>query len=119
LGNYLDNLAIDSMLNGNDVVLEYLQSSATGQPTISDQIFDAKPNPTTGSAQIPMEISANEKVSLELYGQTGRLMWRREETLSAGKHLLDIPANAMPAAGLYLWRVQSPTLSGSGKLVRE
>ena len=85
-----------------------------GQP----QIFAPMPNPTTGSARLPLRLHEKETVSLEICDLTGRVLWRNVESLESGAHFLDIPSSAMPHPGVYVWRVGAGNLAQSGRLVR-
>jgi len=77
-----------------------------------------EPNPTNEGAMLPLQLLGNERVLLEVMDFSGRLLFRNETSLSAGPALLEIPASAMPQAGMYVWRVQAGEVLKSGKIVR-
>lgn len=82
------------------------------------QIFDPAPNPSSGTCNIPVRLTTTELVSTEIYDLSGQLLWRQQNVQSAGAHILDIPALALPNSGVYLWRVCAGDLVKSGRLVR-
>jgi len=82
-------------------------------------VFAPQPNPTNAGASIPLQLTENTAVQFELRDVSGRLLYDFEQTLEAGKHLLDITAAAMPDAGLYFWNLKAGALRASGKLVRQ
>jgi hypothetical protein len=82
------------------------------------QIFNPMPNPTKGSASIPLRLNASETVSIEISDLAGKSVWRQVLNLDAGAHLLDVPASAMEQSGLYLWRVCVGNVVESGRLMR-
>jgi hypothetical protein len=82
-------------------------------------VFAPQPNPTSAGATIPLQLTENTPVQFELRDVSGRLLYDFEQTLEAGRHLMDVPAAAMRDAGLYFWAVKAGDLRESGKLVRE
>ncbi|MDO8365644.1 MAG: hypothetical protein Q7T20_02520 [Saprospiraceae bacterium] len=89
-------------------------SVETGRP----QVFDPMPNPTTGSAQLPLRLIAPEKVLLEISDLSGKILWHSASWLASGAHFLEIPAAAMSQSGIYIWRVCAGGLIQSGRLIR-
>ncbi len=90
----------------------------TDSATQIAQVFAPIPNPTTGSARLPLRLNAPEKVSLELCDLAGKVLWRSVSTLEPGAHFLEIPADALPQSGVYVWRAFAGSVVQSGRLVR-
>jgi hypothetical protein len=82
-------------------------------------IGEAQPNPTQEGALVPIQLIRPEKVLLEVLDASGRLIFQQETAWPQGPAALEIPAEAMPQAGLYLWRVRAGNIYKSGKLVRQ
>ncbi len=86
--------------------------------TANVQVFAPMPNPTTGSARLPLRLNAAETVSLEISDLAGRSLWREVSSLEAGAYFLQIPASAIPQSGVFVWRVCAGSVVESGRLVR-
>ena len=81
-------------------------------------IFKPQPNPTSEGATIPMRLDRPETVTLEISDVSGKRLWVNQLTLDPGAHLLDVPAAALPRAGVYIWSLKAGALTSSGKLVK-
>ncbi len=84
----------------------------------SASILPPVPNPTSFDAKIPVRLSQAGQVRVEIADLSGKIILQRNVELNAGNHMLDIPAESMPQAGVYVWRVQSGSMTASGKLVK-
>lgn len=91
------------------------RTEALGRPTIGQ----ARPNPTGGSANLPIFLPNAENLRVELSDLSGKLLWFSDLQLDSGTHTLEIPASAMPIAGMYVWRVRAGEVLLAGKLVRQ
>ncbi|MFN0175426.1 MAG: T9SS type A sorting domain-containing protein [Saprospiraceae bacterium] len=89
--------------------------NSTSQTT---QIFDPQPNPTTAGVTLPVLLSEAENLRLEVRDLSGRLLWANDIKLEKGSHMLEIPASAMPQAGIYVWRVQAGEIMNLGKIMK-
>jgi hypothetical protein len=77
-----------------------------------------QPNPTEAGVSFRCRLSEAAPVTLDIMDPGGRILYRRQWSLDAGPHRLEVPAEAMPSEGLYLWRWQAGEVVHSGKLVR-
>ena len=82
------------------------------------QVFSPMPNPTTGASALPLRLKEATAVTFELLDLSGKTLWQQVTNLEAGAHFLEIPASAMPQAGVYFWRVCAGPEGQSGRLVR-
>jgi|GEM_PF-757494 len=65
------------------------------------------PNPTTGNANIRMELKEDQAVSIEVFDITGKKSLAVSEmNYAAGNHTLQLPVNALPS-GMYLIKIKS------------
>ena len=94
------------------------RSEVTADKGKLNQIYAVQPNPTAGFAQIPLRLNQTETVELQLTDLSGKVLLQTVQSLPMGMHLLDIPAEALPQAGVYAWRVRAGTEVATGKLVR-
>lgn len=99
------------------LALDFRQNDAfqmVGETTI----LSPQPNPTSAGASLPVKLSAPGAVRIEISDLSGKTTWSNTLELSAGSHLLGIEPQAMPQAGVYVWRVTAGNKTGSGVLVR-
>jgi hypothetical protein len=82
-------------------------------------VYPAQPNPTSGASVIPIRLPANETIELTVYDSSGKSTFRSEQSLPAGSSVLQIPAEAFPTTGLYLFRVQAGSFTREGKIVSQ
>ncbi len=86
--------------------------------TETSQVFAPQPNPTTAGAMLPIQLSQAQTLRLEVRDISGKLLWDNELSLEKGTHTLEIPASAMPQAGMYVWRVLAGGDLKIGKLTK-
>jgi hypothetical protein len=67
---------------------------------------------------LPIQLISAETVVLEVMDFSGRLLFQRVTHLPEGTALLEIPALALPAAGVYVWCVRAGEMVKSGKMLR-
>ncbi len=106
LGEAPQSLTLDFRQNDAPVLLQ------------ETTILVPQPNPTTAGAIIPIRLGQAEQVRVEMADISGKIVWFNTLNLNTGSHLMEIPAQAMPQAGVYVWRVQTGSKTASGKLVR-
>ncbi|MFN0176021.1 MAG: T9SS type A sorting domain-containing protein [Saprospiraceae bacterium] len=82
------------------------------------QVFSPLPNPTTGSAQLPLRLMVPETVLLEISDLAGKMIWQMATPLEPGNHIIEIPAFVLSQSGVYVWRVSVGNTTQSGKLIR-
>lgn len=88
-------------------------------PEMQHRIGIPQPNPTRGGAMLPVQLVRSETVRLDVLDLSGRLLFRSDTYLPAGPAMLEIPASALPARGMYVWRVLTGDVLQAGKVVRE
>jgi hypothetical protein len=98
--------------------LGLLFNKHTSSGAANTQLFAPIPNPTAGSANLPLRLNAPENVWLEIRDFAGHLQWQQEISLDAGMHQLEFPAAAMSQAGVYVWHIRAGAVSESGRLIR-
>ncbi len=76
------------------------------------------PNPTSGAAQLPVFLPSAENLRLDIMDISGKLIWSNNLYLEKGNHALEIPASALPIAGMYVWRVNTGNLLQTGKIIQ-
>ncbi len=81
-------------------------------------VFNPQPNPTGNGARLAVQVPSVSNTTLELFDLNGRLVFQNQTELPAGLHWLDLPADAMPEAGVYFWKIQLEREVATGRLVR-
>lgn len=69
------------------------------------QLFANHPNPFREKTVFPFYLETDAMVSALLYDIQGRQVWKRQEQLSAGLHQWNLSGSALPAKGLYYFRM--------------
>jgi hypothetical protein len=100
---------VDGVTYGSPVV-----AGDTGSEPRRPLSLAATPNPTAGPLTLALDFPAAGPVVVEVFDALGRRVYRREATLPAGAHALDLDASAW-APGAYVVRV---TASGAAAAVR-
>ena len=78
-----------------------------------------KPNPTAAGITILCSLQKSGTVVVEILDLTGRSLYKSIVALTAGEQQLEVPQNAFPQAGMYLWRVQVDNEVRTGKVVKQ
>lgn len=76
------------------------------------------PNPTYAGARIQADMPEAQELILELFDFSGKRLFVNQLQAMSGENNIEIPAQAMPSAGLYSWRIRAGCWSRAGKLVR-
>jgi len=113
LGVKIGDVNCTAVANGTSPIIDERTSSQA-----SVEIGLPRPNPTGTDAVLPIYLPAPENLRLELSDLTGKLLWVNDLQLEKGSHTLEIPASAMSAHGVYVWRVWAGDVVKAGKLVR-
>ncbi|MCC6459070.1 MAG: hypothetical protein IT260_01285 [Saprospiraceae bacterium] len=87
-------------------------------PEAQAVFFPPQPNPTSGAAVFPLRLPAEAEVELELLDGQGRRAYRSVQLLEAGYWQVDLPAEALPGAGLWWYRIRAGAAEQSGRLLR-
>ncbi len=87
-------------------------------PVESALVLDAQPNPTAGSAFIPLHLNEASTGRCELFDLNGRQVFFVEKQLETGWQGFELPAGAFPDRGVYAWRIQIGGMVKTGKVVR-
>lgn len=75
------------------------------------------PNPTTSNAFVVVRDMAGTVANVTVTDITGKVVYRTQQTLNSKVSQIEIPANALPARGVYIVNVLSGTQSKTEKLV--
>ena len=85
----------------------------------SGNIGPAQPNPTTAGLSIPLMLAQPASVAVEIADLSGRVVYRSAASYGAGDQRLEVPAQAFPQTGLYIWRVQAGEAWQTGKVLKQ
>jgi Cohesin domain len=83
------------------------------------QTYAVRPNPTRAGVSLPFALAQAADVQVELFNALGQQTWQQSFDLPTGTHQVDIPAQALPEAGIYTWRITAGKgLAQSGTVIR-
>ena len=68
--------------------------------------LEVTPNPTAGAQTLRLALERPGVVALEFLDAQGRLIWKSQETLSAGVHVIRPPVGDRLPAGVYYWHAR-------------
>lgn len=85
----------------------------------SGNIGPAQPNPTTAGLSIPLMLAQPASVAVEIADLSGRVVYRSAASYGAGDQRLEVPAQAFPQTGLYIWRVQAGEAWQTGRVLKQ
>jgi hypothetical protein len=83
------------------------------------EIGNPQPNPTTAGVIIPLQLTQNQEIRLEIFDLHGRRLYDKIYRLPAGSQLITVPGSVFPQSGVYGWRIWVDGAAGTqGKIVR-
>lgn len=88
-------------------------------PDIDEWIGEPAPNPTAAGAILPLQAQENTAVQVAVWDLRGRLCWQWKTYAGTDLQQVNIPAEAFPAPGLYVWRALAGNREKSGKIARQ
>ncbi len=78
-----------------------------------------RPNPTLGDATLVVRSPKAEKSRVALFDAFGRRIFMREVPLREGEQEISLPEIGQIPAGVYIWKVYTPSLKTQGHLVKQ
>lgn len=100
------------------LIQTYGVSSGTYTPTAKHRVSAAFPNPFSNQTAIDLELSQSETVRLEVFDLNGQLRHYQQNPFPAGRHQLTIPAEALGANQMAMYRIQAGDFVATGKVLR-
>jgi hypothetical protein len=91
----------------------------SGTEQLGINVLAAQPNPTASSTWIPITSALESSVVFDVWDLEGRLSYQIKSRVPTGTTLLEIPAEALPHSGLYVWQVKIGDQVFSGKVIRQ
>jgi hypothetical protein len=115
-----NKLRSEAYLDGNQPIVPLqLTFGKTIDANNQNAVFAPQPNPTNGGAKFPVQLLEDASVRLEIRDISGKLLYQSDLYVETGRHLIEIPAEAMPNAGCYFWTIKTGDIIQSGKLIRQ
>ena len=81
--------------------------------------FAARPNPTSGGFELPLQLDEPGDVLLQLRDSRGVLVYQNHFMGNAGFQIISVPATAFSATGVYFWQMSGSVRHMQGKVVRQ
>ncbi|MEL6638932.1 MAG: T9SS type A sorting domain-containing protein [Bacteroidota bacterium] len=82
------------------------------------ELYPNQPNPFVDQTDLSFYLPEATDVRLGVYDLNGRLLWQRAGHLDEGRHQWTLGAEELPAAGLYLYRLEAGGQVRTAKLMR-
>ncbi|PHN06577.1 Ig-like domain-containing protein [Flavilitoribacter nigricans] len=76
------------------------------------------PNPFREMTTLGFRLNTAGTVSLRIFSSQGQLLHRIESDYTAGQHQIELDAANWPAAGMYVYELQTPDFKKRGRLIR-
>jgi len=77
------------------------------------------PNPTLGGVTLTVRATKADKGRVTLFDAFGQSLLKRECELHEGKQDIPLPEVASLPAGVYIWKVYTPSLEAQGQLIKQ
>lgn len=78
-----------------------------------------QPNPTSGGVTLSVQTEKAGKCRLAVFDAFGQMLLMREFELREGRQDLPLPEVALLPAGVYSWKVYTPSLETQGQLIKQ
>jgi len=77
------------------------------------------PNPTLGGVTLTVQATKADKCRVTLFDAFGQGLFMREYALQEGRQDIPLPEVASLPAGIYIWKVFTPSLEAQGQLIKQ
>jgi hypothetical protein len=101
-----------------DLSLAFSPPSGGALQIQKSEIFSAQPNPAISDVKIPIWLTSETLVTLNLYDLSGKIIHTQKIMFDRGAQHLLIPIEVMGNVSTYFWEVRLGTLKKQGCLVR-
>ncbi len=81
-------------------------------------VVTMQPNPFNGETHIAFNLLQDEKVAVDVYDLTGRVIWSKETDLEKGEQMLQIPESGNWNKGTYFLVIKGTSVNYSQKLIK-
>ena len=90
-----------------------------GRATAPKVVISAPaPNPFAGETAFNLALPQDMPVRLDVFDGAGRPVFQTAVRYPAGQHSLVVPGDALPASGVWMYRVQAGPAIRTGRLIR-
>ncbi len=105
-------LYLGEELEEKDIELSYQSRSS------ESMVFQNQPNPFSEITQIPFSVSQTEAVTLTIFDQEGKLVYKQKGVYAPGMHSIQINRHELQLqTGLFWYQLDSKTLSESKSMI--
>jgi hypothetical protein len=84
--------------------LFFEEKNADNQTLVASAAY---PNPTRQGASVGLLLPTDDLLTLEVYDARGQFIFSKKQPVTTGHAQVDVPAHALPAPGVYAWRIRS------------
>ncbi len=81
-------------------------------------VVTTQPNPFNGETHITFNLLQDEKVAIDVYDLTGRVVWSKAADLEKGEQMVQIPESGNWNKGTYFMVIKGTSVNYSQKLIK-
>jgi hypothetical protein len=98
---------------------KWLQLAFDPTPLPKSGWVQVMPNPTSAGVQFSVPLIAEQEVLLQVFDMRGAQVYAARTWCPGGTATLHVPAEAMPATGVYTWRLVSAEMQAEGRILKQ
>ena len=83
------------------------------------QVGNSYPNPFKTDTNIPIVLTEEGAVTLQVFTATGQQVYQQEQSYEAGAHLITLQSRIFAEAGMYIYTINIGDQVEQGKLIRQ
>lgn len=114
-GGPLD-LSFWAIKTGN--VSGFIPAARATSPPAGAFVSGPQPNPTGGGVWFGVQLPAAATLQLNVFDVQGRKLYSAHIPVQAGAQQIELPADALPASGVYIWQIIAEGMHVEGRLIR-
>lgn len=98
------------------VALQFTNLSGTAFPATGFELYQNMPNPFSDATTIAFQLPEASAATLTLFDVSGRLVKEIKGEFSKGYHEISLEKGSLPGAGVFYYRLETPTHTATKKL---
>ena len=106
-------LAYDGAYEKHEIELRFDNTTTPGFA-----MFQNQPNPFTEYTEVIFELPEAEEVSLHVFDNAGKLVYRQSSRYTAGKHQIRLNTEQLTKSGVYYYKIKAGEYSEARKMLK-
>jgi hypothetical protein len=104
-------------LNSDPPAAGFILPSTESRTEAAFALYPNVPNPFRDETTIAFQLPEATTATISVYDLTGKLLWQHRRPFDKGYHQLTLNRQTLPAEGVLLYTLQTPTHRAGGKMV--